>query len=192
MFDFDYRAVFKKEIAIAEVCGAFSPEALRQLTHEMIDTMLGLIAGCQDEDVVFVYDDPEANDEAAASDAEANLPWTLGHVIVHVTASSEESAFIAAEMARGVTDRHGRSRYEVAWETVTTIEQCRQRLEESRRMRLATLDIWPDAPHVDTVRELPFLKGPINPASQFCIGLLHDTAHLGQIEEIVRQAKASR
>jgi hypothetical protein len=44
---------------------------------------------------------------------ELALPWTLGHVIVHITASAEESAFLAAELARGVHRRTGRSRFEV-------------------------------------------------------------------------------
>ena len=79
-------------------------------------------------------------------------------MIVHTTASSEEAAFIAAELARGV-EFHGRSRSEVPWETVTTIEQCRHRLEESRRMRLATLQIWPDEPDLDNTMTLAFLKG---------------------------------
>ena len=52
-----------------------------------------------------------------------------------------------ADLARGVAF-HGRSRSEVPWETVTTIAQCRARLEESRRMRLASLDMWPDQPYL--------------------------------------------
>ena len=55
----------------------------------MIDTMLGQLAGCADADVTFVPSDPAAVDTAAADNAEVNLPWTLGHVLVHVTASSE-------------------------------------------------------------------------------------------------------
>ena len=70
--------------------------------------------------VTFQPVDPVANDTFAADPADVKLAWTLGHVIVHATASSEESAFLAAEMARGVAN-HGRSRSETAWETVTTI-----------------------------------------------------------------------
>ena len=112
--------------------------------------MLGLIAECVDADVVLVPDDPEADDPWAATPEETNMSWTLGHVIVHTTASSEESAALAAEMARGVA-LHGRSRYEVPWQEMRTIEGCRQRLEESRRMRLASLEMWPDDPHLENV-----------------------------------------
>ena len=33
---------------------------------------------------------------------------------------------------------------------------------------------------------------PVNPIARFCLGLMHDDAHLGQIAEIVRQAHLSR
>ena len=134
----------------------------------------------------------EANDPFAVAPEEIKIAWTLGHVIVHVTASSEETAFVAAEMARGVAQREGRSRYEVPWRGVTSIVQCRRRLEESRRMRLATLDVWPDAPHLDNLfRWRP--DGPAyDPVARFLQGLNHEHSHLAQIAEIVRQAKAAR
>jgi hypothetical protein len=120
------------------------------------------------------------------------LAWTLGHVIVHVTASSEESAAIAAELARGVPHRGGRSRSEVPWETVRTVAGCRARLEESRRMRLASLDMWPD--RADLSNGYAWREGmdPFNAPAQFSLGLLHDDNHLDQIREIVRQAAAAR
>ena len=62
--------------------------------------MLSLIAGCTDADVVFVPEDPEAYDKYAAAAEELHVAWTLGHVIVHATASAEECAFLAAEVAR--------------------------------------------------------------------------------------------
>ena len=187
----DFSVVFKKETTLAELTDGLAPSDLAALTNEVIDTIQGLIADCVDQDVTFVPNDPDAHDTYAASDEEADLAWTLGHVIVHTTAGSEESAFTAAELARGVAN-HGRSRYEVPWESVTTIEQCRHRLEESRRMRLATLDVWPDEPHMDNTMEVGFLPGPINPIAAFMLGLGHEGSHLEQIKEIVRQAKAAR
>ncbi len=62
--------------------------------------------------------------------AEVGLAWTLGHVIVHLTASAEEAAFLGAELARGV-EPHGRSRYEVPWRTLVTIEGARARLQRA-------------------------------------------------------------
>ena len=144
--------------------------------------MLELIAACTDADVTFEPIDPQANDKYAATEAEVHLAWTLGHLIVHVTASAEESAFLAAELARGVMF-HGRSRYEVPWQTVTSIAQCRDRLEESRRMRLASLDLWPNPPHLDNAYEVPgWPSGPINCVTRFMLGLSHDNAHLDQIK----------
>jgi hypothetical protein len=107
------------------------------------------------------------------------LPGRLGHVIVHTTASAEESAALAAEMARGV-EFHGRSRSEIPWRDVTTIAQCRHRLEESRRMRLASLDMWPDEPYLDN-RHQPWPgAGRLDAYGRFVLGLLHDDDHLGK------------
>lgn len=181
----------ERKVTFAKLVAELTPADLRDLTNQMIDRQLALIAGCDDAAVIFVPDDPQADDPYAAEPTEAKLAWTLGHVIVHVTATSEETAFIAAEMARGVV-REGRSRYETPWETVTTIAQCRARLEESRRLRLATLDVWPNPPHLDVTIPYRRLPEPVNPIGRFVMGLLHDADHLGQIEDIVRQAQTAR
>jgi hypothetical protein len=181
----------ERKVTFAKLVAGLTSADLRDLTNQMIDRQLALIADCDDAAVVFVPDDPDADDPYAAEPTEAKLAWTLGHVIVHVTATSEETAFIAAEMARGVV-REGRSRYETPWETVTTIAQCRERLEESRRLRLATLDVWPNPPHLDITISYRRLPEPVNAIGRFVMGLIHDVDHLGQIEAIARQAVAVR
>ena len=113
----DLTPVRNKEMSYAELVADMKVADLQALTNEMIDYQLNLLAGCTDADVVFVPVDPEADDPYAADAADADLAWTLGHLIVHVTASSEESAALAAEMARGVV-RDGRSRSEIPWQTV--------------------------------------------------------------------------
>lgn len=161
------------------------------MTDEIVDAALELIAQCVDADVTFVPVDPHGHDPNAATPEEANVAWTLGHVIVHATATSEESAAIAAELARGVA-YHGRSRYETPWEAIRTLADCRQRLEESRRMRLASLGMWPDAPDLDNEFQA-WPDGPIvNAVGSFVLGLTHEEEHLAQIREIVRQARAAR
>ncbi len=187
----DFAAVSRGEKTIADLSVGLTVADLRDLTNEMVDHQLAQIADTTDADVVFTPSDPGAEDTFAASDAERNIAWNLGHLIVHVTASSEEGAFLAAEMARGIV-REGRSRSEIPWESVTTIAQCRHRLEESRRMRLASLDMWPDAPYLDvTVPGRPNTP-PINAIGRFLRGLSHDSNHLDQIDEVVRQAKSAR
>lgn len=187
----DFSRVRAKEITLAELCAGLAPHDLGRLTNEMIDAQLELIRECTNADVVFVPSDPQAHDDAAATPEEVHLAWTLGHVIVHVTASSEESAALAAELARGVAF-HGRSRWEAPWQTVTTIAQCRARLEESRRMRLASLQMWPASPHLDNTYQA-WENGPhINAVERFVRGLSHDDSHLAQIREIIRQAHAAR
>ncbi len=186
----DFKAVREKRITLAELVAGLTRDDLCTLTHEMVNKMLSLIADCVDADVTFVPFDPKAHDPFAAREQDIKLAWTLGHVIVHTTASAEEAAFLAAELARGVPP-HGRSRSEVLWQTVTTISQCRRRLEESRRMRLASLDLWPDEPHLDNVCEA-WPNGPqVNAIGRFVLGLSHDDSHLGQLADIVQQARAA-
>jgi hypothetical protein len=187
----DFKSVRERKAKLTDLAQGLTQDDLRALTNEMVDAQLALIADCTDADVVFRPSDPGAKDDAAATTAEVNMPWTLGHLIVHITASSEESAFLAAELARGVPN-HGRSRYETHWETITTIEQCRARLEESRRMRLATLGVWPDQPHTDVTYEPYPSAGQRNCYAYFIGGLSHDESHLAQIADVVSQAKTAR
>jgi hypothetical protein len=189
----DFKLVRSKERTMRELVAGMGPDDLRRLTNEMIDAQLGMIAECTDADVTYEPSDPQAHDPVAATEAELKMPWTLGHLIVHVTASSEEAAAIAAELARGVPHRGGRSRSEIHWTKITTIEQCRGRLEESRRMRLASLDMWPDQPNLDNTF-IPSYSGaePTNAVMRFVNGLRHDDDHLGQIADVVAQARAAR
>jgi hypothetical protein len=191
---FDFTPVLEHTVRLSDLTAEFTRDDLRRLTNEMIDTQLRLIAHADDADVTFTPSDPQANDRFALNPADINLPWTLGHVIAHITASSEESAFIAAELARGV-EYHGRSRYEVPWQSVTTIQQLRDRLAESRRLRLASLELWPDQPQLDNTYTYPgdpLKTGPINAVTRFMLGLQHDNSHLAQIEDILRQSRAAR
>lgn len=181
----------RKGTLTAALVSSLSREDLARLTNEMVDNVLAMIAECEDADVTFVPDDPEAYDAAAKTEQEVEMAWTLGHVIVHITASSEEASAIAAEMARGVADRGGRSRYEVPWQSVITIAQCRRRLEESRRMRLASLAMWPDEPHLDNLYAL-WNGIETNAVGRFLSGLRHAASHLDQIEDIISQARAAR
>lgn len=188
---FDFAPVVNQQAKLSDLTANLTVADLRDYTHEMIDTMLALLAGCDDADVTFQPIDPQARDEYAATEAELTIAWTLGHVIVHVTASAEESAFLAAELARGVKF-HGRSRSEVPWQQVTTLAQLRDRLEESRRMRIASLEMWPAPPYRDNAYEIPGRStGPINCMTRFMFGLSHDNAHLTQIRDIVRQSQAA-
>lgn len=188
----DFSPLRNKEVTFTQFAAGFTRDDLAQFTNEMVDKMLALIADCKDADVVFLPVDPDAHNAFAADSDAVDLAWTLGHVIVHTTASAEESAFLAAEMARGIPIQPRRSRYEVPWQTVTTIAQCRARLEESRHMRLSSLALWPDAPHLDIAYTPWPAVGKVNALGRFLLGLRHDDDHLGQIADIVQQAQASR
>jgi hypothetical protein len=170
---------------------SLSTDELRRLTDALIDDVKKMLNRCVDADVTFVPSDPLAKDLAAANAEEEGIAWTLGHIVVHMTASSEESAMLAAELARGVT-YHGRSRSEVPWTTITTVAQCRARLEESRRMRLASLNMWPDSPHLANTYVVWEGAQPMGPVARFMSGLRHDASHLEQVREVIRQARDYR
>ncbi len=186
----DFTLVKNRTMTFSDMARDLAPADLRNLTNEMIDTMLSIVADATNEDVVFVPQDPNADDPYGIPE-EKDLVWTLGHVAVHTTASSEESAALALTLARGLTPE-GRSRYEVPWRTVQTIAQVRHRFEESRRMRLAMLDAWPDEPHFEVTYSPSPRFGTFNATARFLMGLYHDDDHLGQLKEIMRQVREAR
>jgi hypothetical protein len=188
---FDFTPVREKKTTINNLAVGVSAMDLREFTIEMVDNQLHRIDDCTDADVVFIPDDPQADDPFAEDPEDIDLAWNLGHVIVHVTASSEEAAAIAAELARGVK-YHGRSRYETPWQTMRTIEQCRERLEESLQMRLSSLEMWPIDPHLDNFYKSRPGAPQMNAVSRFLYGLMHDDDHLDQISKIAQQALLAR
>jgi hypothetical protein len=170
---------------------AITKDDLRRLTGVLLDDLQRTLRRCVDADVTFEPIDPLAEDRDAASPDQANQAWTLGHILAHVTASAEESAAVAAEPARGVA-YHGRSRREVPWETVTTLTQCRMRLEESRRMRLVSLEMWPARPALENTYT-PWEGAPtFNALSCFYLGLRHEAGHLAQLRDVIGQARQWR
>jgi hypothetical protein len=196
----DFAPIRQRTRSIVELAADLRPDDLQTLTNEMIDTMREILKDCHDQDVVFVPDDPDAHDTAAATLGEVDLCWTLGHVLAHTLATAEESAVLAAELARGVPHRGGRSRREVPWQTVTTVDECLRLLEESRRIRLASLAMWPDRPDLNNTYPLvedgpPYVledRPEINAVARFILGFLHDDSHLAQLANIVEQAQAAR
>lgn len=169
----------------------YTREDLIALTNSHIDGLRDLIKDLPDSYVTFAPLDPDAHDPYADDPGDNELAWTLGHVVLHIIASSEEGAARGSTLARGV-DLPGRSRYEVPWQSVTTIVELLRLLEDNRRMRLALLDTWPDPPHLDNfysderyIRRL----GHVNAVGMTLGGLRHEAGHFPQIEEIIRQAR---
>jgi hypothetical protein len=161
----DFTSVRTRTVTMNDFAASLSLEQLRLLTETSVERMLALLDGATDADVVFV---PEANDDAAADPSDRRLAWTLGHNVVHATASADE----------------------YAWESITTIGQCRQRLEESRRIRVASLKMWPDEPHLENGYIAWGTSGWVNAKGIFVWGLAHDADHEGQMRKILEQARA--
>ena len=51
----DFTPIRTKEKTLHELYGHLKPAQLHDATDEMIDKMLDLIAGCEDQDVTFIY-----------------------------------------------------------------------------------------------------------------------------------------
>jgi small ligand-binding sensory domain FIST len=187
----DFGPLHRREASVQELSAGLDHSDLARLTNEMCDLQLASIAQAVDADVVMVPDDSEANDKFAARPEDVGLSWTLGHVVVHTTASSEESAALALVLARGLTVET-RSRYEVPWESARTVAFIRNRIQESRRMRLAMLAAWPDDPHLDNFYAPYEGRPPMNAMGRFISGLAHDDSHLEQMRKIVGQARQRR
>ena len=187
----DFGPVHRGERSSQDLAAGLGREDLARLTEEMCDLQQEAISDAVDEDAVFVPDDPEANDTYAANAEDVNLSWTLGHVVVHATASSEESAALALTLARGLPVE-GRSRYEVPWQEATTAAYLRERIEGSRRMRLAMLAAWPAQPHLDNFYKPYENRPPFNAVGRFLSGLSHDASHLEQLRKIMAQARRRR
>jgi DinB superfamily len=186
----DFGPVHSREKTSQELAAGLSRDDLAKLTEEMCDLQLEAIREAVNEDVDRVPDDPEANDTFAAKPEDVGLSWTLGHVVVHATASSEEAAAIALTLARGLPV-DGRSRFEVPWEGVRTVAFIRGRIEESKRMRLAMLAAWPDEPHLDNFYAPSEGRPPMNALGRFLSGLVHDSSHLDQMRKIMAQDRSS-
>lgn len=187
----DFGPVFRREASIQDLAADLRAEDLRGLTNQMCDLQLAALEEATDADVVMVPDDPDAKDTFASRPEDVGLSWTLGHVVVHTTASAEESAALALVLARGLPVE-GRSRYEVPWEEARTVQFLRGRIEESRRMRLAMLEAWPDEAHLDNFYAPYEGRPPMNALGRFLSGLAHDQSHLEQMDKIMGQALGRR
>lgn len=188
----DFSPVDNQEITLYDFSQKFSVQDLKTVTNASIDTLLDIIEDLNDAQVTFDPVDPHAHDPHAIV-GEENIGWSLAHLVVHVTASSEEGAAYSSILARGIPyPREPRLRYETHWKKMTTKAQCIQRLEESRRIRLAYLDTWPDDPHLDIERTVSdrYIErfGKSNAKAAFLYGLKHEVEHINQFREVARQA----
>jgi len=194
----DLTPVFNKEKKYIDVWNddKLTIDDLRNAANESIDYLLSLIQELEDEDFVFVPVDENANDPYSV-EGEENIAWTLGHLIAHVTASSEEGAAFSSLLARGIEGIEHRPRYETPWRDMDSKVKALQRLEESRRIRLGYLDTWPDTPDLDNERQglserAKAHYGIYNAPTAFLSGLGHELGHYEQIKDAIKQAVEAR
>lgn len=178
-------------VALPAATDSVSPRDFRRITVIVFDHLAGLLSGARDVDIAFLPDDPLANDPHAEPGHERSTGWTVGHIVAHLTATLEESAALAAELARGVV-YHGRSRSEVNWSEMRTVADCQARLAESRRICVASLGMWPAAPDL-TNTYLPWEGAPpFGMTARYLLGLRHAVDHMPQIVNVLGQARDDR
>ena len=186
----DFTPMRSGEVNAIEFARQFTREDLKKYSDESIDFLLDTISDLDDADVTFDPIDENANDPYAV-EGEEHIGWSIAHLIVHVTASTEEGAAFSSLLARGIPVED-RLRWETPWRDVTTKAQLVQRLEESRRIRNAYLETWPDNPHLDVYRKVSenFIKkfGKSNAPVSFLFSLSHEVGHYDQIKEVKQQA----
>jgi hypothetical protein len=192
----DFSPVDREEVKIGVFAERFSVEQLRAATIASLDHLVQLIGQAHDADIPFMPHDPLADDPYAAPE-EHNIGWTLGHLVAHVTATAEESAAIASILARGIVyGREPRLRYETPWRVITTRANALDRLNDSRKIRLAYLDAFPSVPHLTVYREGSerFMErnGNVNAIGQFLLGLRHEAGHFAQFADVAVQARNAR
>lgn len=192
----DFTPVKNGEIKLIDFAAQFTIEDLQRFSNESVDTILEMLTDLDDADVTFDPIDEHADDPHAVA-GEEHIGWSLAHLVVHATASSEEWAAYSSILARGIVyPAEPRLRYETDWHDVKTHAQCIQRLEESRRLRLGYLATWPDTPQLDIKRELSerFIEriGEINAPAALLFGLQHEHGHYEQMREVRRQALAAK
>lgn len=193
----DFTPIQKREAKIMAWAAPFSLDDIRAAANHGIDFMLNILDGLMDTDVTFLPEDPEANDPYAPAELQ-NIGWSIGHLVLHVTASTEEYTSTAAVVARGINyPREPRLRYEADWQVACqTVEECRQRILESKRMRNAALDSFPDQPNPDSrwERSEKFIEifGELDAKGAYLMGLSHEYGHHAQFLEVKRQALAAR
>jgi len=189
----DFNRLTEDGLLMIDLAKDIHMDDLREATNRSIDTLLSFFDGLDDAAVVFDPHDPDAHDPNAIP-GEEHIGWSLAHLVAHVTASSEEGAAISSLLARGVITSE-RPRYETPWREITTLAHCIQRLEESRRMRLAYLDTWPDTPHLDVYRDVSerftAKVGLMNAPAAFLFGLRHEVGHYDQFRDVREQAVAA-
>ncbi len=190
----DFTPVVDKQLKMLEYCQNFTRGQVRESLNESVDNLLSFLEGANDADVVFLPYDSEADDPYAADD-QKNVGWSVAHIILHATASTEEYASVGSVLGRGI-EFEGRLRYEPDWQTVTTVAELKQRLEESRKMRLAYFDALPDTPNEDVYRKIGerYIEqfGQTSWKVSYLLGLMHEVGHYEQIKEAKRQAQEAR
>jgi hypothetical protein len=98
----DFTPVRNKVLTMNEFAASLNISDLRRLTEYSVDRMLALLADANDVAVVFAATEEPAHDPTLGEPLDQVLAGTIAHIVVHATASAEEYAVLAAELARGV------------------------------------------------------------------------------------------
>jgi hypothetical protein len=182
MKSLNFTDIASGKLPFAELVGNTRYEDLRPLTTDLFETIQSILVPIADADITFIPQDAEATEGEGKG-------WTLGHIIVHLTAVLEVAAASAAMLARGVKVE-ATLRYETPWENIQIVQQLHDRLAESQRMCNAFLDSWPNTPSLDTTITRFSFTGPMNAIQTYLFAIIHAQTHFEQLRDTISQAQA--
>ncbi len=165
----DFNPLNTYQTAMFDFGQSYSLDDLRAMTQEFVEYLLRLLSEATEEIICFVPDDPDAEQFSLP----LILPTFGGRGTSPITSFTPPHPLMSMQPSR---------------QRVTTIEQCRQRLRESLRLRLASLEMWLDTPNLK-VGYTPWRElGWVNAKGIFLWGLAHDELHIKQTAKILKQA----
>lgn len=174
----------------------YTIDDVRTTISENYDKLQTLVESLSNEQVLYEPFDDEANDPYATQTEDRTIGWSIAHLVLHVTASLEESSAVSSLLARNVSPEPGtRFRFEPKWRIISDKAEVLHRLAESRRMCLAYLDTWPDVPYLDNLRQYPegspLAKAETNAIGSMLGGLRHWHNHTDQFNRVAEQARTA-
>lgn len=184
----DFEPVIQRQRTLFDFANRFGPPELKDMIAGYVAFTRQVIEGVNDEQLLQIPEDLQADDPFAAAEEDRHIGWSLAHLVLHVTASAEEGAAFSSILARGITIG-GRLRYEDDWRQVRSRAEVLERLEECQRMCLAYLETWPARPHLETLRILSGkLSGmKVNALTSYVWGLYHWHQHVEQFKKVAEQ-----
>jgi len=184
MVQIDFGPFWRREKTLAEYAAQTDLKGLIEADGELVARQLALLEGVSKAEVAFVPAVREVGEERA---------WSLQEQVVHLVGMAEEGVYQALGLARGLEVAVALVGYADAdgMDGASDAGALRKRIEDSWRVRRALFEAWPSRPHMDnTFKGWVERRGEVNALARLGLVVMHDQAHVEQIEATLAQARA--